>query len=120
MSHVSEIDETRAHFMHDISSDLLVDVSSLMFNLILEALLDISSRSSLPFGLLIIEFLACHQIVSKPHETRLPIWGKLTKLLASSKIYPMKYNCISLRSNLQPSSYLKLTSIAKELEGVKS
>ena len=42
MSHVSEIDETRAHFMHDIVSDLLVDASRLMFNLIIEVSLDSS------------------------------------------------------------------------------
>ena len=70
-SHVSEIDETRARFMHAIVSDLPVDVSRLMFNLILEASLDNSSLAYLPFGLLIIEFLARHQIVSEPDKTRI-------------------------------------------------
>ena len=70
-SHVSEIDETRAHFMHAIASNLPVDVSRLMFNLILEASLDNSSREYLPFGLLITDFLGRHQIVFEPHEISL-------------------------------------------------
>ena len=61
--------------MHAIASNLLVDVSRLMFNLILEASLDNFSRAYLPFGLLIIEFLACHQIVFEPDGTRIP-FGK--------------------------------------------
>ncbi|GFS34422.1 hypothetical protein Acr_00g0033940 [Actinidia rufa] len=64
-----EIDETHARFMHAIASDLPVDVSRLMFNLILEASLDNSSRAYLPFGLLITEFLARLQIVFEPDET---------------------------------------------------
>ena len=56
--HVSEIDETHARFMHAIASDLPVDVSRLMFNLIFEASLDNSSRAYLPFGFLVIDFLA--------------------------------------------------------------
>ena len=62
-SHVSEIDKTRACFMHAIASNLPIDVSQMMFNLILEASLDNSSRAYLPFGLLITGFLARHQIV---------------------------------------------------------
>ena len=55
---MSEIDETRARFMHDIASDMPIDVSHLMFNLIIEASLDNSSRAYLPFGLLVTDFLA--------------------------------------------------------------
>ena len=55
-SHVSEIDETRAHFMHAIASDLPVDVSQLMFNLILKASLDNSSRAYLPLGSCLLIF----------------------------------------------------------------
>ena len=43
MSHVSEIDETHEHFMHAIPSDMPVDMSRLMFNLIFEDSLDNSS-----------------------------------------------------------------------------
>ena len=58
--------------MHDIASDLLVNVSRMMFNLILEASLDNSFLAYLSFGLLVTDFLAQHLIVLKPHETRLP------------------------------------------------
>ena len=44
-SHVSEMDETRARFMHAIASDLPVDVSRQMFNLILKVSLDNSVTS---------------------------------------------------------------------------
>ena len=40
---MSEIDETRARFMYAIASNLLVDVSRMMFNLIVEVSLDNSS-----------------------------------------------------------------------------
>ncbi|GFY82752.1 hypothetical protein Acr_02g0009920 [Actinidia rufa] len=70
-SHVSEIDETCAQFMHAIAADLPVDVSRLMFNLILEALLDNSSQAYLPFRLLVMNFLSQHLIVPEPYETRL-------------------------------------------------
>ena len=62
--------------MNAIASDLLVDMSCLMFNLILKASLDNSSRAYLPFELLITEFLTRHQIVSEPDETRVPV-GKV-------------------------------------------
>ena len=72
MVHVSEIDETRARFMQAIASDLLVDVSRLMFSPILEASLDNSCRAYLPFGILVTDFLAQHLIVPEPDETRIP------------------------------------------------
>ncbi|GFY82955.1 hypothetical protein Acr_02g0011950 [Actinidia rufa] len=75
-SHVSEIDETCARFMHAIASNLPVNVSHLMFKLILEAASNNSSHAFLPFGLLVTDFLAQHLIMPKPHETRLPA-GKL-------------------------------------------
>ncbi|GFZ05469.1 hypothetical protein Acr_17g0010410 [Actinidia rufa] len=66
-------DETRARFMHAIASDLLMTLSRLMFNLILEASLENSFRAFLPFGLLVTEFLAQHLIVPEPDETRIPV-----------------------------------------------
>ena len=53
---MSEIDDTRARFMHAIASNLPVDVSRLIFNLILEASSDNSSQAFLPFRLLVIDF----------------------------------------------------------------
>ena len=42
-----------------------------MFNLIIEASLDNSSRAFLPFKHLVIEFLAIHLITHETHETRI-------------------------------------------------
>ena len=50
-----------------------------MFNLILEATLDNSFRVYLPFRLLINEFLACHQIVSEPDETHVPVGKAISR-----------------------------------------
>lgn len=71
-THVSEIDETRARLMHAIASNLPIDLGRLMFNLILEASLDNSSRAFLPFGLLITDFLRSQSIEPEPHESHLP------------------------------------------------
>ena len=68
---MSEIDETRAQLMHATASNLPVDASRLMFNLILEVLSDNYSRAFLPFGLLVTYFLAQDLIAPEPHETRL-------------------------------------------------
>ena len=75
---MSEIDETRARFMHAIASNLLVDLSRLLFNLILEAFLDNSSRVFLPFGFLITEFLKSHMIEPESHETHLPMGNPIS------------------------------------------
>ncbi|GFY87129.1 hypothetical protein Acr_05g0007680 [Actinidia rufa] len=79
MSYASEIDETRVYFMHAIALDLSVDVSRLMFNLILKASLDNSSHAYLPLWLLITEFLARHPIVSKPDETHVPMGKAISR-----------------------------------------
>ncbi|GFZ11379.1 hypothetical protein Acr_22g0007770 [Actinidia rufa] len=60
-------------FTHAIASNFPVDLSRLMFNLIIEASLDNSSRAFLPFGHLVIEFLTIHLIAPEPHETHLPV-----------------------------------------------
>ncbi|GFS37307.1 hypothetical protein Acr_00g0051290 [Actinidia rufa] len=57
--------------MHAIASNLPIDVSCPMFNLILKASLDNSSRAYLSFRLLVTDFLAQHLIVPEPHETLL-------------------------------------------------
>ncbi|GFY91011.1 hypothetical protein Acr_07g0012070 [Actinidia rufa] len=78
-THVSEIDEMVAHFMHAIASNLPVHLGRLMFNLILKALLDNSSRAFLPFRFLIIEFLKTHMIEPEPHETHLPMGNPISQ-----------------------------------------
>ena len=60
-----------AHFIHAIASNIPVDLGRLMFNLILEASLDNSSRAILPFGFLITKFFKSHMIEPDPHETHL-------------------------------------------------
>ena len=59
-SHVSEIDEVRARFMHAISSDLQINLGRLMFNLILASSLENTARGFLLFNILIIAFLGDH------------------------------------------------------------
>ncbi|GFY81331.1 hypothetical protein Acr_01g0011400 [Actinidia rufa] len=79
-THVSEIDETRARFMLAIASNLPIDLCRLMFNLILEASLDNSSCTFLPFGLLVTEFLGIHLIVPESHESRLPTGKPISRI----------------------------------------
>ena len=76
---MSEIDETRAHFMHVIASNLPIELGRLIFNLLFEALLDNSSRTFLSFGLLVTEFLKSHLIEPEPYETRLPMGNPISK-----------------------------------------
>ncbi|GFY87728.1 hypothetical protein Acr_05g0013670 [Actinidia rufa] len=71
-SHVSEIDEVCAHFMHAIASNLPIDLGRLMFNLILASSLENTARGFLLFGILITAFLRNHQIVPASHETCIP------------------------------------------------
>ncbi|GFS33801.1 hypothetical protein Acr_00g0030640 [Actinidia rufa] len=51
-----------------------------MFNLIIEASLDNSPCAFLPFGHLVIEFLAIHLIALEPHETRLPTGKPISRM----------------------------------------
>ncbi|GFS38902.1 hypothetical protein Acr_00g0060080 [Actinidia rufa] len=71
-SHVSEIDEVRARFMHAIATNLPIDLGHMMFNLILTFSLENTAHDFLLFGLLITSFLEAHQIVPESHDTRLP------------------------------------------------
>ncbi|GFZ03642.1 integral membrane HPP family protein [Actinidia rufa] len=71
-SHVSEIDEVRARFMHAIATNLPINLGRQMFNLILTSSLENTACGFLPFGLLITSFLEAHQIVPESHDTHLP------------------------------------------------
>ncbi|GFS35833.1 hypothetical protein Acr_00g0042440 [Actinidia rufa] len=78
-SHVSEVDEVRAQFMHAIATNLPIDLGRLMFNLILASSLENTTRGFFPFGLLITSFLEAHQIVLASHDTRLPPSKPITR-----------------------------------------
>ncbi|GFZ21725.1 hypothetical protein Acr_29g0008870 [Actinidia rufa] len=78
-SHVSEIDEVRARFMHAIATNLPINLGRLMFNLILASSLENTTRGFLPFELLITSFLEAHQIVPESHNTRLPPGKPITR-----------------------------------------
>ncbi|GFZ06455.1 hypothetical protein Acr_18g0006250 [Actinidia rufa] len=78
-SHVSEVDEVRARFMHAIATNLPIDLGCLMFNLILASSLENTTRGFLPFGLLITSFLEAHQIIPASHDTRLPPGKPITR-----------------------------------------
>ena len=66
--------------MYAIALNLPIDLSHLMFNLILEASLDNSSRAFLPFGLLVTDFWGIHLIVPEPHEIHLPTGKPISRI----------------------------------------